>query len=200
MANLLVYAASSESVDKTYFDAAFALGRQIALHGDTLVFGAGTLGLMGACARGVHSEGGRVVGVIPEFMNEEGIVYPRCDEMIVTPDMRTRKAEMERRADAFIALPGGWGTLEEIAEVLVLKQLRRHTKPILFLNANGFYAPLVEWFRTMSDTGFAKAQIHQLYHLAADPESVYAYLANYTPPVITDKWLTDTELKPHDHK
>lgn len=118
---ICVFSSSSNTIDQAYFSAADELGREIAIRGSTLLFGGGLTGLMGACARAVHSQGGRVVGVIPEALNEKGIVYDGCDELIVASDMRERKAQMDARSNAFIALPGGFGTIEEVMEIITLK-------------------------------------------------------------------------------
>jgi uncharacterized protein (TIGR00730 family) len=136
---ICVFSASSNTVDRVYFDAASRLGREIACRKDQFLFGGGLTGLMGECARAGHRHGGRVIGVIPEALNERGIVYESCDELVVTADMRTRKAAMDARSDAFIALPGGFGTIEEIMEIITLKQLRYHAKPIVILNIGGYY-------------------------------------------------------------
>ena len=116
--NVCVFAASSNAVDRIYTEAARRLGTGLAKHGYTLVYGGGNNGLMGSMARAAHAQGGRVVGVIPDRLRGLELAYEGCDELIVTADLRRRKGVMERRADAFIALPGGFGTLEETLEIL----------------------------------------------------------------------------------
>lgn len=135
---ICVYASSSNLIDRKYFDIASQLGEAIARNGDTLLFGGGVRGLMGAAATAVHRHNGRVVGIIPEALNQKGVVYETCDELIVTKSLRERKAIMDERSDAFIALPGGFGTLEELLEIITLKQLKYHNKPIVILNFDGF--------------------------------------------------------------
>ena len=120
---LCVYCSSSDRLDPKYYDVAAELGRELVNHGWGLVYGGGKTGLMGAVARAVKENGGRVVGVIPEFMKARELAFDAADELVTVITMRERKLLMETRADAFVALPGGWGTLEEIMEILTLRQL-----------------------------------------------------------------------------
>lgn len=191
--SICVFSASSDAVDPAYRAAAEALGAAIGRRGDTLVFGAGAIGLMGACARAVHAEGGRVVGVIPRTLNRQGIVYAEADELFTTDTLRERKAIMDGRADAFVALPGGFGTLEELLEIITLKQLRFHEKPVVILNTQGFYDPLVEVFEHMFRERFTKPAYRALYYLASEPEAVYPYLDSYDPARIEEKWMRAPE-------
>ncbi len=132
--NICVYCASSDAVAPAYFRAAEALGQMIAQRGDTLVYGGAGIGLMGALARAVKAGGGHVIGVMPRVLAAEPITFALLDEFVITHDLRERKARMEALADAFLVLPGGFGTLEELAEILTLRQLREHTKPVVLLN------------------------------------------------------------------
>jgi uncharacterized protein (TIGR00730 family) len=131
---LCVYCSSSDRLDPKYAAAATALGREMVGRGWGLVYGGGKTGLMGAVARAVKKEGGRVVGVIPEFMKARELAFDEADELVTVITMRERKLLMETRADAFVTLPGGWGTLEEIMEILTLRQLEVVKKPCVFLN------------------------------------------------------------------
>ena len=189
MQNICVYAASSDAVAPVYQEAAGRLGRLIGERGLTLIYGAGNLGLMGIMAEAVHAGGGRVVGVIPRKLHDLKLAYEQADELIVTDDMRQRKATMETRGDAFIALPGGFGTLEEILEVLVLKQLWYHDKPVVFLNINGIYRPLLEFFEALAGAQFIKAEHRGLYAVAATPSEVFEYLEDYVPGTPHGKWF-----------
>jgi uncharacterized protein (TIGR00730 family) len=119
--SICVFSSSSDAIDRSFFQVAAELGAAIARRGDVMVFGGFNVGLMGEAARAVHQQGGRVVGVIPAFIESRGLGYDAADELIVTRDMRERKAAMEVRADAFVALPGGFGTLEEMFEIITLK-------------------------------------------------------------------------------
>jgi uncharacterized protein (TIGR00730 family) len=133
------------------------LGKAIADAGLRLVYGGGTKGIMGAVASGVLSNGGGVTGIIPEFLVDMEATrhsLGQLDELIITPDMHTRKHRMFERADAFVALPGGIGTLEEIVEIMTWGQLGRHEKPMVFANINGFWDPMMELIRHMTEEGF----------------------------------------------
>ena len=188
MKNICVYCSSSDAVAPIYLEAARALGAQIAARGDTLIYGGANLGLMGELARTVHAGGGRVVGVIPQALHAHGIAYASADEVIITQDMRERKATMEARADAFIALPGGIGTLEELLEVLTLRQLQAHTKPIVLLNTADYYAPLFALFAHLYRERFAKP-FENLYHVADDVAGIFDYLDAYQPFLAPSKWF-----------
>ncbi len=172
-----------------YKTAAERLGQLIGEGGHTLIYGAGNLGLMGVLGEAVHRHGGRVVGVIPEKLNDLDLAYTAADELVVTPDMRSRKAAMESRADAFIALPGGYGTLEEVVEVLVLKQLWYHEKPVVLLNTAGFYTPLVAFFRHQVEEHFIKAGHLDLFHLSPSPEDALGFVEAYEPVEPHGKWF-----------
>ncbi len=175
--SVCVYCSSSNGVDERYFRLAEETGRLLALQGLTLVYGGGNVGLMGAVARAVHRHGGRVFGVIPEALKSiEGVAYDLADDLVVTATMQERKALMFTEADAFLALPGGFGTLEEFTEVLTLRQLRYHDKPIVLLNADGFYAPLLALFEHFYAHGFARSRYRALYYVAESPADAIDHL------------------------
>ncbi len=138
-----VYAASSRQVDGEYFEAARVLGRELAQSGVTIVYGGGSVGLMGALADSALAHNGRLVGVIPRFMMDLQWGNPRVQEMIVVEDLRERKLKLATDVDAAIALPGGSGTLDELTEVLTLKRLGQFVKPVILVNVRGFFDPLV---------------------------------------------------------
>jgi uncharacterized protein (TIGR00730 family) len=188
---ICVYCASSEAVPTDTFQAAEALGEAIARRGYILVYGGGNIGLMGALARAASAKRGRVVGVIPQALVQ--LAYEEADELIVTHDLRERKAVMEARADAFVALPGGFGTLEELLEVITLKQLSLHNKPVVLVNTAGFYDPLVAVFERIYAAGFTKAVYRALYHVAANPDDALAYVDGYTPVELPKKWKVHAE-------
>lgn len=173
---ICVYAASRSGIDPTYFQAAVELGAAIAQNGYALIYGGGNSGLMGETARAVHASGGRVIGVIPAFMRDDGAAYEAADELIVTRDLRERKGIMDVRATAFVGLPGGFGTLEELLEIITLKQLRVHDKPIVLLDVNGFYQPLVSLFDHIIRERFAKLVHQDLYYVAPDVPDAFRYL------------------------
>lgn len=192
---ICVYSSSSCAIDKVYFEAAEALGKEIALRRDAMIYGAGMTGLMGATASAVHKHGGRVIGVIPEALNVKGIVYETCDELIVTEGMRERKGIMDARADAFIALPGGYGTLEELLEIITLKQLRYHNKPIVILNIQGFYDKLLAQFEEIIEGNFAKPECMEFYHVTSSVKEALDYIDSYVPFESELKWFTDVDKK-----
>ncbi len=187
---ICVYSSSSDSIDSIYFKIAGEIGKAIALNKDTLLFGGGMRGLMGATATAAHAHGGSVIGVIPEMLNLKGVVYESCDELIVTEDMRKRKSIMDSRSDAFIALPGGFGTYEELLEIITLKQLKYHNKPVVLLNVNGYYDSLLKQFDITIDQHFAKAESCLLYYVTEDVSDALDYIENYKPTQFKDKWLT----------
>ncbi|MFW5973495.1 MAG: TIGR00730 family Rossman fold protein [Bacteroidota bacterium] len=172
-----VYCASSNKVDDAYIDEAERLGMRLAQRGDTLVYGGGQVGLMGVVARTVHEYGGTVIGAIPHALkNREGIAYDVADEMHVTDTMQQRKAIIFTRADAFVVLPGGFGTLEELFEVLTLRQLGYHDKPIAIVNTDGFYDPLIALFDHLFDKQTAHVRYRTLYHFARDVDDAFRYI------------------------
>jgi uncharacterized protein (TIGR00730 family) len=172
--NIAVYCSSSNLIHDDFFRDAAALGRGIGERGGTLVYGGGCTGLMGEVARATHAAGGRVVGVIPQAMKTVEVCYEAADELIVTRTMRERKAIMDERADAFVVLPGGFGTLEELLEILTLRLLKYHAKPIIILNTRGFFDPLLQLFQGLYDQGFARRKSFAPYGVAADPPGVWA--------------------------
>jgi cytokinin riboside 5'-monophosphate phosphoribohydrolase len=183
---ICVFCASSESVDELFKTTAFELGRELGRRGIDLVYGGGSIGLMGSVARGVHDEKGKVIGVLPEFFKTKEIEYSKADELIITRDMRERKAVMDQRSDAFIVLPGGIGTLEEAMEILSMRQLGLTDKPLVFINTHGFYEGLRATFVDMVKMRFAKPNILDMYKTVLDPKSALDYLISYLPQS-TDK-------------
>ncbi len=190
---ICVFSSSSNTVDRMYFEAASELGREIARRGDLFLFGGGLTGLMGACARAVHGQDGTVIGVIPEALNEKGIVYESCNELVVTSNMRERKAQMDARSDAFIALPGGFGTIEELMEIITLKQLRYHSKPIVILNIGGYFDHLLQQINTIISQQFAKSGCLELFYVTGNVRRALDYIRDYVPEGYEERWLTDVD-------
>ena len=151
-----VYCGSGPGANPRFIEAAIALGKILAENGIRLVYGGGSIGLMGALATSVLDHGGTVTGIIPDFLTSRENALTRAQELIVTPDMHERKRLMFERSDAFVALPGGVGTLEELVEQLTWKQLGRHTKPILLANIDGFWEPLLALLAHMRATQFIR--------------------------------------------
>lgn len=182
--NICVYGASSRAIDQKYIDAAEAVGREIALRGHTLVFGGGNSGVMGATARGADSvAGAHILGIAPTFFNVDGVLYPHCTEFISPEDMRTRKKLLEDRSDAFIIAPGGIGTYDEFFEILTLKQLGRHNKPIAILNVDGYYDPLLALLRHTVAGEFMNETSMMLFEVFEEADAMFAYLENYNEPL-----------------
>ena len=174
MAKLLcVYCASSDRIDPKYAAAAAELGHEMVRRGWGLVYGGGKTGLMGAVARAVKKSGGRVVGVIPEFMKVRELAYDEADELVTVVTLRERKLLMETRADAFLALPGGFGTLEEIMEILTLRQLDVVKKPCVFFNQDGFYDDLLRLFERMLEDKFFKPSNMDLFQVAETVPEIF---------------------------
>ena len=175
---ICVFSSSSDKIASAFFDVAKELGRLLAEHNCTLVYGGANVGLMGTLARAVHKNGGQVVGIIPDFLKDKELAYEAADELIVTKDMRERKTIMESKSDAFVALPGGFGTLEEVMEILTLRLLKRHKKPLVFVNTNGFYENVIAFFNQMVNERFAKPESHKHYNVVSDASSALSCIAN----------------------
>ncbi len=174
--NICIYGASSRKLAQEYYDAAEALGALMAKQGHTLVFGGGQEGIMGAVARGAHAHGGKIIGIAPRFFDEPGILFEECTEFIYTDTMRERKALMEEHAEAFIVLPGGIGTYEEFFEMLTLKQLGRHNKPMVMLNTRGYYGPMAAMLQNTVDEGFMSANCMELFGVCDTPAEALDYV------------------------
>jgi uncharacterized protein (TIGR00730 family) len=188
--SICVYCGSQPGRDQSFIDAGRILGKSIAENHLRLVYGGGTKGIMGAVASGVLSHGGRVTGIIPEFlMDMEATRHSlgQLSELIVTPDMHDRKHKMFERSDAFVTLPGGIGTLEEIVEIMTWAQLGRHRKPIVLVNVNGFWDPLMTLVQHMAEAGFIHtAHLVQPLVIDAPEEVVPALLAHWASEVDRD--------------
>lgn len=178
--NICVFGAASNEIDSAYITAVEKLGEEMAKRGHSLVFGAGGNGLMGAAARGVHRNGGNIYGVIPSFFREENIehIFEDCTELIYTETMAQRKSKMEDLAEAFIIVPGGIGTFEEFFQVLTLKQLGRHVKPIAIYDVNNYYEKLEEFLEISMDQGFIREDCKKLYGYSNTPDGVLSYIEN----------------------
>lgn len=175
--NICLYGASSNEIHEEYIRITEELGEALAQAGHSLVYGAGGAGLMGAAARGMKRRGGQVVGVVPGFLRVDGILFEDCDEIIYTDTMRERKQIMEDRAEAFIVAPGGIGTYEEFFEIYTLKQLGRHSKPMVIFNPRGYYDGMLSMLRHTVEEGFMREKSLSLLTVANTPQEVLAQLA-----------------------
>ncbi|MCC2111248.1 MAG: TIGR00730 family Rossman fold protein [Hyphomicrobiales bacterium] len=165
--SVCVYCGSGNGASPIYAKAAAELGREMAAAGIRLVYGGGSIGLMGTIARTVMAAGGAVTGIIPRFLEERELLLTEISEVIVTADMHERKRLMFERSDAFIALPGGIGTLEELVEMMTWAQLGRHKKPVMIANIDGFWEPLLDLLQHMRDADFIRSE-YAINYLVAD--------------------------------
>ena len=176
-----VYCSSSTHLAPAFMEAAAELGRALAANGWRLVYGGNDVGMMGVLAAAVRAAGGRVVGVTPQLFMDKGVADHACDELHVTACMRERKATMERCGDAFVALPGGLGTLEEFFEIVCGRQLAYHNKAIVLLNVAGYYDPLLKMIEHGLGLNFIRPRATGLYFVAATVAEAVEYLKRYRP-------------------
>ncbi len=190
---ICVFGAASPKIDNEYIEKVELLGEEMVKRGHSLVFGGGANGLMGAVARGVQSQGGYIEGIIPSFFENESIeaVFEYCDEVFETSTMRERKQIMEDRSDAFIIVPGGIGTFEEFFEIMTLRQLCRHNKPIALFNIKGYYNELNAMMQAAVDKGFVRSAVDALYKTTDDMDELFAFLESPQPENLLVKDLKD---------
>lgn len=190
MNSITVFCGSSLGSDDMYKEQAYAVGKVLANKKITLVYGGAKYGLMGAVADGVLSANGKVIGVLPHFLKKKEIAHQHLTELITVDTMHERKAIMNELCDGFITLPGGFGTMEELFEIMTWSQLGLHGKPIGLLNVNGFYDTFITFIQAMVDKGFVK-EINQKMLLVSDNIDDLLYkMANYAPP-LTTPWITE---------
>lgn len=190
---ICVFGAASPKIDPKFVFETEALGAELARRGHELVFGGGGNGLMGAVARGVKNAGGEVIGIIPKFFEDENIeaLFDGCDDLIETDSMRDRKMIMEEMADAFLIVPGGIGTFEEFFEVLTLKQLRRHDKPIAIYNIMEYYNELQAVMDVSVAKGFINENCKSLYKFTYNLQEVFDYIEETDGVSLSVKELKD---------
>ncbi|MCF6366134.1 MAG: TIGR00730 family Rossman fold protein [Bacteroidales bacterium] len=187
--NICVFCSSSEAINNIYFEKAEELAHKIIENKYTLVFGGADVGLMRKLAETVREHNGYAIGVIPQRILDNKLACKKINELIVTPDMNTRKAKLAELADAFIALPGGFGTLEELSEVITAKQLGYHNKPVIILNINGFYDNLLKFFETLYLEKVAKSDYRKIYFVTNSIENAFKYIEEYSPFEAVKKWF-----------
>ena len=183
MKNICVFCSASNGLEESYYSEARKMGELLAKNNYNLIYGGSSLGIMGNISKVAKENGAKIIGVIPEKLHEickhaNSNIY---DEYVVTKDMRDRKAKMDELSDGFIILPGGFGTLEEVSEMIDQKILGYNNKPIVFLNTNHFYDNLFEFFEQIILEKFAQTKVSYYYYLAHTPEEVIGYLQNYVP-------------------
>ncbi|MEG2554691.1 MAG: TIGR00730 family Rossman fold protein [Odoribacter sp.] len=179
--NIAIFCASADSIDALYREDARKIGQEIARHSWHLIYGGTSLGLMKEVAESTIENGGDVTGIIPECIRERGVAAENIGRLMIASDMKERKYMLRQYSDAFIALPGGWGTLEEISEVITLKQLGYHNKPIVFLNTDGFYDGFFDFIHTIREQGFVSPAYDCLYKVVDQVEEAIEYIQTYKP-------------------
>ena len=185
-----VFASSSSILDKSYFQDAERLGELLGKSGFDVVYGGSNLGLMWASASAAKENGAKVTGVMPEKLYKMCVSKEEaCDDFYVTEGMRERKAKLDNLSDAIVALPGGFGTFEELSEMIVQKQLGYNKKAIVLLNTNNFYSKLNEFFEVIISEKFAKEKSRDMYYIADSPENAVRYLQNYVEPETVESKL-----------
>lgn len=193
MHTICIFSGSSDKIPDFYYHAATEMGRTLASRGVRIVYGAGCTGLMGAVADSALAAGGEVIGVIPAFFNTPQLVHKNLTTLEVVDSMHTRKARMAELADGFIALPGGFGTFDELFEIITWAQIGLHQKPIGLLNTQGYYDPLLILVEHAREHGFIYSEHRQLFTHAAQPAALFDAMLNHTAPEGLDRWVTREE-------
>ena len=178
---ICVYCSSSNDLHEKFYIFSKELGEKIAKNGYDMVYGGTTVGMMGVIASSAQNKGAHVIGVIPERIAGFGLKNLELSEIVITKDMRERKATMEKYSDIFIAAPGGFGTFEEIFEIIVAKQLGYHNKPVIFLNFNNYYGNMLKMFDTVYKNNFAKQEMKELYYVTDNIDDMFDYISSYKP-------------------
>lgn len=189
MKRVTVFCGSSFGTDKVFENQAYSLGQTLANQNIGLVYGGANVGLMGAVADGTLSKGGEVIGVLPHFLKGKEIAHKKLTELIVVETMHERKTKMNELSDGVIALPGGFGTIEEFFEILTWAQLGLHNKPVAILNIEGFYNTLSALIQTMVDKGFLKELNQKMLLISDNIEDLLEQMNNYVAPTV-GKWIT----------
>lgn len=188
--SICVYCGSADGLKKEYYDAAYHLGQLLADQNITLVYGAGKTGLMGAVANGVLDNHGKVIGIVPELLNEPQLIHANLSTLEVLPDIHKRKARMSELADAFIALPGGFGTFDELFETLTWAQIGIHQKPIGLLNINHYFEPLLSMVEHALNENFIYAEHKILLLSDSDPVNLLKKITKFQQPDGLKRWIS----------
>jgi uncharacterized protein (TIGR00730 family) len=189
MKSIAVYCGSSDRIEEQYLSAARELGTCAAEQGIKIIYGGGSTGMMGAVATAAMEAGGEVMGVIPEMFDTPQLALTSTSEYIVTPDMHTRKAMIADLAEGFIALPGGFGTLEEFFEILTWSQIGLHTKPIGLLNVNGFFDTMLKFLDEVQEKGFTYKRHKNLFSAVSYSKELLDVMKAYSPPEGLARWV-----------
>lgn len=192
--NICVFSSSSNAIADIYVNDAIDLARLIGKLNHCLINGGANVGTMDVIIREANRNGAKTIGIIPEKLHDFNLASDHVHEIIVSGDMMERKFKMREMSDAFIALAGGFGTLEEILEVITLKQLGYHHKAVVFINTNNFYDDLFRQFEKSYDEKFAKESYRKLYFIAENADEAMSYILNYTPEEVVNKWFEVPKL------
>lgn len=190
MRSICVYSGSSDKIHPDFQDAAYEMGAVLAKKGIVLVYGAGSTGLMGAVADGALESNGKVIGVLPKIFNTPRLAHQNLTRLEIVEDMHQRKARLAELADGFIALPGGFGTMEELFEILTWAQIGLHTKPIGLLNVRHYFDLLLDFIDSARAEGFIYAEHKSLFSSSETPSALLEALQNHFPPSGLERWLT----------
>jgi uncharacterized protein (TIGR00730 family) len=190
MNSICVYCGSSDKIHPAFIAAAKELGKVIASRQLKLVYGAGSTGLMGAVADSALKNGGEVVGVIPQIFNSPKLAHQGLTRLEIVDDIHIRKARLAELSDAFVALPGGFGTLEELFEILTWAQIGLHQKPVGLLNVRQYYNPLLDMIQQANAEGFIYSEHQSLFTTSEDPNLLLDALINHDHPAGLERWLT----------
>lgn len=188
MKSICIFCSSSKYISESYNPVVAELAKHIVTAGFEMIWGGVDVGMMGYIARQVQENGGVVRGILPKTFLQLQLEYKNADELLITNDMSMRKNMMISQSDAFICLPGGFGTLEEILEVITLKQLGYHNKPIVFLDINGYFGKLFSFVNHMISEKFVKESQVKLYNISDNPIKALEYILNYKPHPLENKW------------
>lgn len=190
--SVCVFCSSSEDLLKSYYNYAENFGKILADNNFTIYHGGGIIGLMGAMMRGAYKTGkAKIIGVVPEKLHREGIVSDEMQELVITPDMKERKEFLRQHADSFVIMPGAFGTMDEMFEIITLKQLKYHNKAIVILNFNHFFDDVLRQIDKFFDEKFTVSNYKSTFYVCENPEEAISYLKNYQPQHIYDKYLKE---------
>ena len=176
---MCVFCSSSNRLSDIYYDMGVNLGKELGERGYTLVWGGSNVGIMGRIAQSAKNHGSKLIGIIPQAIYDKGLAFLDADEIVITTDLRERKAKMEEKSDSFVALPGGFGTLEEIIEIVTLNQLKLVNKPIAFLNTDGYFDKLFDFVSHSISQNFVKESMDSLFLVTEDINEIFDYIENF---------------------
>ena len=173
-----------------YIESSYNLGKKIAKNNHTIVYGGGARSIMGAVAKGAYDAGGKIIGIAPSFFNVDGVLFENCTEFIYPDTMRERKKLLEEKSDAFVIAPGGIGTFDEFFEILTLKQLQVHNKPIVIFNVNGYYDDMINMLNKITEINFMREKSLSLFKVMSNEDEIINYIENYN-----EEGISIVELK-----